>query len=163
MTYAASHETQQILHRSVRPRMGLSQASPPCFEEARTGASKDTQPPRYPGRYLLRLEEWLPLAAFATLLPAVEDRLPLVQEVAHRRDLRAAKHGAARVLASTAGKKSTAQCGDSRFSVSQDERGRWRSTGLRRRQILPANSALLFPLFPGINALETVWKIVGWA
>ena len=35
MTYAASHETQQILHRSVRLRMGLSQASPPCFEEAR--------------------------------------------------------------------------------------------------------------------------------
>ena len=47
MTYAASHETQQILHRSVRLRMGLSQASPPCFEEAKieeakTGASKDT-------------------------------------------------------------------------------------------------------------------------
>ena len=64
----------------------------------------------------------------------MEDRLPLVQEVAHRRDHRAAKHGAARALASTAGKEPTAQCGDSRFSVGQDERGWWRSTGLRRRQ-----------------------------
>jgi nitrate/nitrite-specific signal transduction histidine kinase len=37
---------------------------------------------------------------------------------------RAAQRGAARALASTAGKKPTAQCGDSRFSVGQDERGR---------------------------------------
>jgi putative transposase len=35
VTYAAAHETQQILHRSVRLRMDLSQASPPCFEGKR--------------------------------------------------------------------------------------------------------------------------------
>jgi putative transposase len=55
---------------------------------------------------------------------------------ASRRDLRAAKRGAARrALARTAGKEPTAQCGDSRFSISQDERSSWwPSTGLRRRQ-----------------------------
>src|SRR5215208_667498 len=56
------------------------------------------------------------------------------EEVEHRRDLRAPKHGAARALACTAGKKPTAQCGDSRFSVSQDERSGRRTARVRRRQ-----------------------------
>jgi putative transposase len=62
----------------------------------------------------------------------MEERLPLVQEVAHRRDLRAAQRGAARALAGATGQRPTAQRGHSRFSVGQDKRGRRRSTRLRR-------------------------------
>ena len=40
-----------------------------------------------PRRRLLRTQERLPLAVVAEGLPAVEDRLRLVQEVAHRRDV----------------------------------------------------------------------------
>src|SRR4051794_16294716 len=57
------------------------------------------------------------LATFAPRLPAMEDRLPLVQEeVAHRRYLRAAQSGPARALANATGEILTAQRGDSRFS-----------------------------------------------
>src|SRR5215208_7171821 len=109
--------------------MDLPQALPVCSKEARTGASKGTQPTQDPKRRLLlaqeRLaQERLPLATFAPRLPAVEDRLPLVQKMAYRRSVRA--------LAGTTGEKPAAQRGDSRFSVGQDEWGRRRSTGLRR-------------------------------
>src|SRR5215218_9548818 len=83
-------------------------------------------------RRLLLAQERLPLATFAPRLPAVEDRLPLVQKMAYRRCVGAAQPDAVRALAGTTGEKPAAQRGDSRFSVGQDEWGRRRSTGLRR-------------------------------
>ncbi len=61
--------------------------------------------------------------------------LPLVREVAHRRYFRAAQRSAARAFAGTAREKLTVRCGDSRFSVGQDKRGRWRTQGIRRRKV----------------------------
>src|SRR4051794_19861542 len=56
----------------------------------RLPTSEDDENPRHPRdprRRLLRPKEWLPLAALAPRLPAVGDRLLVVQEMAHRRDL----------------------------------------------------------------------------
>ena len=83
---------------------------------------------------LLRAQEWLPLVAAAPRLPALEDRLRVVQEMAHRRNVGASEHRAARALAGTTGEKPAAQRRNSRFTISQDERGGRRSTGLRRRK-----------------------------
>src|SRR5215208_3383102 len=123
--------------------MDLPQALPVCSKEARTGASKGTQPTQDPKRRLLLAQEWLPLATFASRLPAMEDRLQLVQKVAHRRYLRVAQSGPARALANATGEILTAQRGDSRFSVGQDERGWWRTERLRWRQEGPRTQAAL--------------------
>jgi deoxyribodipyrimidine photo-lyase len=40
VTYAPSHDTEQISYRSIGGGMGLPQASPPCSKEARTRAPK---------------------------------------------------------------------------------------------------------------------------
>src|SRR5215213_4118071 len=66
-----------------------------------------------PRRRLLRAEERLSLAMAAEGLPALEDRLRLVQEVAHRRDLGAPERRTARTLARTAWKGPQAQRGHS--------------------------------------------------
>src|SRR5215204_5538925 len=55
-----------------------------------------------PRRRLLRAEERLSLAMAAEGLPALEDRLRLVQEVAHRRHLGAPERRTARTLARAA-------------------------------------------------------------
>jgi len=98
VTYALSHETK-LPHRSLGRRMGPPQPLPPCFKEEGARTPKDTQSTQDLERRLLLAQERMPLAIFAPRLPAVENRLPLVQEVAHRRNLRAAQRGAARVLA----------------------------------------------------------------
>src|SRR5215212_1521588 len=56
----------------------------------------------------------------------------LLQDLAARWGLGAAKHHAARALAGAAGEKPQAQRGNGRFTIGQDDRGGRRSAGLRR-------------------------------
>src|SRR5215211_3850559 len=72
------------------------------------------------------------LASVAARLPALEDRPSLLQGLAHRRCVGAAKRGAAPALAGTAGEKPTTQCWDGRLTVGQDDQSERRSTRLRR-------------------------------
>src|SRR5215217_1102846 len=60
--------------------------------------------------------------------------LLLVQEMAHRGHLRAAKRSIARTPAKTLRQKRPTQCRDSGLPVRKDYRGRRRTTRLRRRQ-----------------------------
>jgi hypothetical protein len=102
VTYAPPHETK-LPDRSIRRRMGPPLPLHTCSKEA--GASADTRPTRDSERRLLLAQERVSLAASAPRLPAVENRLPLVQEMAHRRNLQAAQRGATRALANAIGKK----------------------------------------------------------
>src|SRR5215212_3492553 len=87
-----------------------------------------------PRRRLLRAEERLSLAMAAEGLPSLEDRLRLVQEVAHRRYLGTPERRTARTLARTAWKGAQAQRGHRGLPVGQDHgRGRKRAR-LRPRQ-----------------------------
>src|SRR5688500_14645763 len=100
VTYAPSYEKQQIPHGSVRRRIALH---PPASARAhRARALQAPRPESDPRRRLLRLEERLSLAVVAEGLPAVEDRLRLVQEMAHRWDVGAPERRAARALAPAA-------------------------------------------------------------
>jgi transposase len=60
MTYAPMHE-KELRNRSFRRRMGVSGA--PCSASQQAGTTENPHHPRDPQRYLLRLEERLPLAA----------------------------------------------------------------------------------------------------
>jgi transposase len=84
VTYAVLHGEHQIPHRSVRRGMALHQPA-----ASRAHGTRTPQAPRLEGdprcRLLLRAEERLPVAAFASRGPALEDSLRLVQQVAHRR------------------------------------------------------------------------------
>jgi hypothetical protein len=71
--------------------MVLAGAAPPTPETAR--ASEVAQPPRDPGRRLLRTEDWLPMADAPTRIPALEDRVSLLPGLAHRRHLGADEPG----------------------------------------------------------------------
>src|SRR5215211_6607022 len=93
MTYAPEHE-KELLNRSVRRRMGMSGA--PCSHLQQAGTTEDSHHSRDPKGHLLHLEERLPLAAFAQRLPTLGERLLVVQEVAHRRNLRTAQRRATR-------------------------------------------------------------------
>jgi hypothetical protein len=85
MTYAPCYGEQEIPHGSVRRRMALH---PPASSRAHgTRAPQAPWPEGDPERRLLRPKERMPLAVVAEGFPAVEDRLRLVQEVAHRWDV----------------------------------------------------------------------------
>src|SRR5215210_8164449 len=100
--------------------MGRAGAAPPYPGEAReTEAPHD---PRDPKRRLLRAEERLPVADVADGLPALEDRLPLLQEVAHRRDLGADEPRPAPATEGEARPGARAQRGDRRRAVHKDDR-----------------------------------------
>src|SRR5215208_3515664 len=75
MTYAPEYE-KQLLHRSHRRRMGVSGA--PCSASQQARTTENPQQPRDPKRHLLRPQERLRLAAFASRLPALGDRLLVV-------------------------------------------------------------------------------------
>src|SRR5918995_141364 len=97
MAYALRHGERQIPHGSVRRRM---EVRPPA--SSRTRAARTPQAARLEGdprRRLLRAKERLPLAVAAEGLPALEDRLRLVQEVANRRYLGTSERPAARASA----------------------------------------------------------------
>ena len=89
MTYAPEHE-KELLNRSHRCRMGVSQAPSSASQQAGTAqvihsTRQDTQ------CGLLRPQERLSLATtLGARVSALGDGLVLVQEVANRRNLRAA-------------------------------------------------------------------------
>jgi hypothetical protein len=86
VTYAVGYGEQEIPYGSVRRRMALH---PPTSSRAyRAWAPQASRPEGDPRRRFLRAKEWLPLAMLTEGLPAVEDRLRLVQKVALRRYLR---------------------------------------------------------------------------
>src|SRR5215203_2975615 len=81
MAYASAHD--DLSHRPFRRRVRTHRASSALHQPERT--PQDPRPARDPKRCLLRPEERLSLAAVAPRVPALEERLPLVQEVAHQR------------------------------------------------------------------------------
>jgi transposase len=82
VAYAPRHGEQKIPHGSVRRRMALHQPTSSRAHRTRTPqASRLASDPR---RRLLRAQKRLPLAVAAEGLPSLEDRLRLVQEMAHR-------------------------------------------------------------------------------
>ena len=75
MTYAPEHE-KELLDRSHRRRMGASGTLCSASQQART--TENPQQPRDPQRHLIPSKERLRLAAFASRLPALGDRLLMV-------------------------------------------------------------------------------------
>src|SRR5215213_7884110 len=100
VTYAWRHGKQEVPHGSVRRRMALHR--PASARAHRTRTPQVARLEGYPRRRLLRPKERLPLAMAAEGLPAVEDRLRLVQEVAHRWYVAAPERPAARAPATPA-------------------------------------------------------------
>ena len=100
VTYAPSYGKREISYGSVRRRMALHPPAP-----SRSRGTRTPQAPRPEGdprRRLLRAKERLSLAVVAEGLPSLEDRLRLVQEMAHRWDVEAPERRTARALACTA-------------------------------------------------------------
>src|SRR5215212_6220167 len=94
--YSSMHE-KILPNRPCRYRVGVHRSALAGPRKRR--ATSPSQLARDPRRHLLRLEERLPLAAFAPRLPALADRLPLLQGLASGRGLgegacRAAQTGA---------------------------------------------------------------------
>src|SRR5215218_10326475 len=132
MAYALRHGDHQIPHGSVRRRMALR---PPA--SSRTRERRTPQAARLEGdprRRLLRAKERLPVAAFAPRVPALEDGLRLVQEVAHRRDLGALERRVARASTVPPWQGPESQRGDRGFSVGEDLGGGRKRARLRPRQ-----------------------------
>src|SRR5829696_8760978 len=123
VTYAWRHGEQEIPHGSVRRRMALHR--PASSRAHRTRTPQASRPEGDPERRLLRPKERLPLAVVAEGLPAVEDRLRLVQEVAHRWDVAAPERRAARAPATPARQGPESQRGCRGLPVSEDHGGGW--------------------------------------
>jgi transposase len=96
MTYAPEHE-KELRNRSHRHRMGVPRTPHAASQQARTTEGTHLAPD--PRRDLLRLEERMSLALVTARFPALGERLLVVQEVAHRRDLRASQRRPARGVA----------------------------------------------------------------
>src|ERR671920_674336 len=97
---------------------------------ARARMSRSPQAPRLaadPRCRLLRSKERLSLAHVAPRVPAVEDRLRLVQEVAHRRYLGAPERGVARTPAGEVGQEPRAPAQVS-LTPSQQGQREWEET-----------------------------------
>src|SRR5215204_1213024 len=112
--------------------MGVPRASRPASEQART--AKSPHHPRDPRRGVLRAQERLSLEAAAPRLPAVGNRLLLVQDVAYRRDVGEVERRAARATARQPGQGGPPERGHRGFAVGQDHRGGRGGAGIRRRQ-----------------------------
>jgi hypothetical protein len=132
MTYASEHE-KELSYRSYRFRVEIYRAAlRPSSEVPRT--TEDPQSSRNPKRCLLYLEEWMSLAVTSPRISTLEDHLPLLPRVEDRRHLRKTQRSAARALADLLRKESPTQRRDSRLAVGQDNRGGWRTEGIRRRK-----------------------------
>src|SRR5215210_3703629 len=120
VAYALRYAEHEIPHGSFRRRMAMYQPSP-----ARARVPRPSQATRIAGdprRRLLRAKERVSLAHATLRVSAVEDRLRLVQEVAHRWYLGATKRRAARAPAGEVGQGPPAQCGHSGLTDGQDHR-----------------------------------------
>src|ERR671915_1500850 len=111
--------------------MGVHRALCSGSEAQRT--TENPRHPRDPQRYLLlRLEEWMSLAAFTPRLSAVVHRLPLLQTMESRWHLGKGEPDHPRVAARYARAKSPTQCRDSGLAIRKDYRGGRRSARMRR-------------------------------
>src|ERR671916_2859699 len=110
--------------------MGVHQALCSGTQQAR--ATENPRQPHNPRRHLLRLEEWLSLAAFTPALPTVVHRLPLLQTMESRWHLGKGEPDHPRVAARYARAKSPTQCRDSGLAIRKDYRGGRRSARIRR-------------------------------
>ena len=90
-------------------------------------------PPKILKSVFYLLEAGVPSGSCPTT-SSLENCPSLLQDVTYRPHFGAAKHGTARALAGTAGKKPAAQRWDGRLTVGQNDRSRWRSTGIRWRE-----------------------------
>src|SRR5215213_8902348 len=112
--------------------MALHRSASAWSHRARTPqASRLTGDPR---RRLLRPKERLSLAAFAPRVPALENRLRLVQAVEARRHLGALEHRAARASTVSPGQGPTPQRRHRGLPVGQDHRSGRQRARLRPRQ-----------------------------
>jgi hypothetical protein len=134
ISYAPRHADQNIPERSVGRAMLALETAPPRPETPRAPATVAQSPPDPRRRLLLRAQERLPVADAAEGLPAVEDYVPLLQEVAHRRDFGGDEPGAAAAVEAGARTRPRAKRRDSGLPVGKDDRGWRRAEGLRRRQ-----------------------------
>jgi transposase len=130
IAYAPAHE--DISYRPFRRRVRAHRATP--TRRLPAGTSQDPPSARHLRCRVLRPEERLSMVVAATGVPALEDRLPSVPSLAHRRYLGAAQRCAARGLAGAVGQEPQAQRRDSGLSVGQDHRGRRQRAWLRPRQ-----------------------------
>ena len=89
---------------------------------------------RDPQRHLLPPKERLPVAPAPSRLPQVAHRLPLLQEMAYRRDLGEDQPGYPRTPEGSLEEGSPAQRWRGGFPVGQEHRGGRRRARLRRRQ-----------------------------
>src|SRR5215210_6204997 len=87
VSYAPRHGDQKIPYGPLRRRMALHR--PASSRVHRAGPPKASRLADDLRRRILRPKERLPLEAFAPRLSAMEERLRVVQEVAHRRYFRA--------------------------------------------------------------------------
>jgi hypothetical protein len=78
--YSSTHE-KTLPDGSIRRRMELHRASPPCPQRIRT--AQDARTSRDPERCLLHPKKWLSVASASPRLPQVAHRLPLLQDLAH--------------------------------------------------------------------------------
>src|SRR5918994_1201035 len=108
----------------------------PSAPPERYRASQDAQHPRDPKRRLLHRPLWLRLAAIATRLPTVEDRLPLLPLLALGRDVGEDARRPAQASAVRPEEGPAARRGVSGQPVGQEYRGgrkrarlRWREEG----------------------------------
>src|SRR5215204_4669982 len=106
--YSSTHE-KALPDGFIRCRMELYRTS-----LARTQgiwAAQNPQPARDPKRRLLPTEEWLPMAPAPSRFPQMANRLPLLQDLAHRWHLGEDQPGHPRTVARPAEKGSSAQRG----------------------------------------------------
>jgi hypothetical protein len=131
MAYAPTHE-KELSDRSHRRRMEGPQA--PRSGRQQAGTTEYPQPARDPRCRLLRPKKRLPLAATTPRVPAVGNRLQLVQEMEHGRHLRAAQRRVARAAAQPPGQESSPERGHRRLPDDQEHRGGRRTERLQRPQ-----------------------------
>src|SRR5215217_7734378 len=112
--------------------MVFAEAASPGPKAARPSAG--TQPAGDPERHLLRAEDRLPVEDAAARIPAVEDRLPLLQEVEDGRDLGGHEPRLATNINGATWSGPRAQRRHRGFAVGEDHGRRRRAEGLRRRR-----------------------------
>jgi hypothetical protein len=115
---------------SFRRRMEIHKAS--LARTQRLWTTQDPQPSRDPKRHLLPPKERVPVASAPSRFPSVAHRIPLLQTMAHRRNLGKDKPGYPRTPTGPLEKGSPAQRWRSGFPVGEEYRGGRRRTRLRR-------------------------------
>src|SRR5215207_325247 len=129
--YSSMYE-KSLPNGPFRRRMEIHRASHARPQRAWT--TEDPQTSRDPQRHLLPPEERLPVAVASPRLPQMAHRLPLLQNLAHRRYLGEDQPGHPRTLAGPFEEGSPAPRGRGGFPVGKEHRGGRGRARLRRCQ-----------------------------